>query len=338
METFTPGLPYHVIFGVTNRCNARCVHCYSKSGTGEKDALDTSDICEMIDQFAAAGVFDLGITGGEPLLRKDIASIVAHAVKQNLTVGISTNGYYASPKILRQLQEAGLDRLQVSIDGTEKTHDKLRGIPGLYQKAAGALENCGKIGLRRALCFTAHKKNIKELPELLNRAEAMGVETFNVSLFVPTGRGGWNLLLSPHEMEKLYRLVDEKQGQTQTMEITMHTAKRVLNTPALEETESFIGCQAGVGTSYVNSFGDLTPCVLLPVKVGNLKEDNFEDAWKSSPVIAELQERRVEGFCSECDKLRKCGGCRAIAYQKYKDSHLPKPWLASDTTCWVEQA
>ena len=123
--------PLQVQFDITNKCNFRCLHCYNKSGENEAchDELTDSEVIALFADFAKMRPFNICFCGGEPLLRKELILTVSHKVKGFVpSLSIVTNGYLLDEKVLTQLIDSGINRIQLSIDGiTKKTHEYLRG-------------------------------------------------------------------------------------------------------------------------------------------------------------------------------------------------------------------
>lgn len=123
---FVPETPFHMVWIATDLCNARCAHCSSNSSVRSPDELSTREACALMDQLADAGVLDLAISGGEPLLRRDLFHVIAHGVRRGLSVGVGSNGARLSADSARRLAACGVGRFQVSLDGLAPEHDALR--------------------------------------------------------------------------------------------------------------------------------------------------------------------------------------------------------------------
>jgi radical SAM protein with 4Fe4S-binding SPASM domain len=287
----------------------------------------------MIDQFAAAGVIDLGISGGEPLLRRDTVEIIAHAKQQGMTVGIASNGAKLSPARAGQLAAIGLNRLQVSLDGFAEQHDKLRRWPGLFDRVLKTIQTARKAGLRVHVCCTITRLNSDSLEAFVAFLAQTGVKRANLSRFVPTGRG--SDLLDPGDAA--WRRIIERCGKLATaysgvLEITTHLAQQILVSTEARDMAAFAGCQAGRGQGCVTANGTVIPCVLLPIAVGNVREANFREVWTNSPTIQALQNReRLRGACATCSLRERCGGCRAVAYARTGNP------FGADPRCWVHE-
>ena len=196
---FRPRIPYHVVWLATNACNARCVHCSSDAAKKLPGELTTVEAKNLFDELAHAGVFDVAVSGGEPLTRRDIFEVMEHARSLGIRLGLGSNGTTIKRETVRNLLELGLDRLQISIDGLEETHDEARRWNGLFQKSVNAVKLGLEEGLRVHVCFTAHRLNFKEIGRVIDFCAETGVRRFNFSRLVPTGRADTILDLTPGE-------------------------------------------------------------------------------------------------------------------------------------------
>ena len=328
-----PETPYHMVWLATDACTARCSHCSSNSAKRSADELTTSEAKGMIDQFVAAGVIDLGISGGEPLLRRDMVEIIAYAKRRGMTVGIASNGAKLSAARADELAASGLNRLQVSLDGFAEQHDTLRRWPGLFDRVMRTIDIARGAGLAVHVCCTITRLNCDSLETFVALLAQTGIRRLNLSRFVPTGRG--NDLLDPGD--RAWSLIIRRCGELKAryagaLEITTHLAQQILVDPEAEGMPVFAGCQAGRGQGCVTANGTVLPCVLLPMAVGNIREADFREVWTNSPIIRAFQDRgRLKGACGSCSVRDRCGGCRAVAYARSGDA------FASDPRCWLPE-
>jgi radical SAM protein with 4Fe4S-binding SPASM domain len=325
-------MPYHLVWGLTNACNVRCAHCYASSARPDPDELTADEAVTLLDALARWGVFDVAFSGGEVLLRRDTVALVARAAEHGLTTGLGTNGWLVTPATARRLADAGLSRLQVSVDGLAATHDQLRRRPGLFDRAVQAVANARSAGLPTNVCFTVHRRNVEELEDVVALCLSWGVTSFNLSQFVPTGRGDDDLDLPREQWRRVYRRWAELRAQhAGRMAFTSHLAQIALVDPGLAEQPGFTGCQAGMGQASIGPTGDVQPCVLLPVVVGNVRRTPLPVLWRDSPLIRALRDRsRLGEPCRSCALVSRCGGCRALALAVTGDP------LAADPRCWKD--
>lgn len=330
-EPYLPRFPLHMVWCVTNVCNAKCIHCSSASGRRLPGELNTEEALDLIAQLWNNGCFDLALSGGEPLLRPDIESLIAHAAGLGMKVGLGSNGWPVTAAKAQRLKSLGLARLQISLDGIGPTHDEIRGINGLYDRAIAAVEHSMAAGLTTHVCFTPHRRNLHQLEEAIDTAARMGVHLFNLSQFVPVGRGNQAMDLSAMEWRTVARLWAAKRREYEGhMRFTSHLAQMALVDPTLTACGGFRGCQAGVAQGCISPDGTVTPCVMLPVPVGNVREMPLRQIWDEAPELRQLRERQnLGGMCATCTVRDQCGGCRGVAFSYTGD------FLAEDPHCWL---
>lgn len=331
-EVFIPETPYHVVWLATDACTARCLHCSSNSAKRSPDELSTGEAKGMVDQLVAAGVVDLGISGGEPLLRRDMLEILAYAKSRAMSVGIASNGAKLPPARAAALAAIGLDRLQVSLDGFEEQHDRLRCWPGLFERVLASIRTAHNAGLKVNVCCTINQFNVDTLEPFVAFLAGLEIGRLNLSRFVATGRG--TDYLDPGD--RAWRGIIERCGRLKSayagrLEIVTHLAQQILVDDEARSTPAFAGCQAGRGQGCVTANGTVLPCVLLPLAVGNIRQASFREVWTSSPTIQALQDReKLQGACGTCPLRERCGGCRAVAYARTRDA------FAADPRCWID--
>jgi len=332
--SFHPEVPFHMVWLATDLCNARCAHCSSNSTTRSPDELNTEEACALMDQFADCGVVDLAVSGGEPLLRRDLFDIIMHATHRSLCVGVGSNGAYLSQRKAQRLAECGITRFQVSLDGPQPVHDALRRWPGLFSRVNRTIEVAKDASLKTHVCCTINRLNWQVLKPFTEYVSSLGVARLNFSRYVPTGRGTDALDLPPGGWRSVIYLCQQlKERYEGRLEIVSHLAQQIIVDQAVSEMPGFIGCQAGCGQGAVTANGTVQPCVLLPVAIGNIREQQFANIWKTSPVIKALQNRdNLEGMCSTCGYKSRCGGCRAVSYAKTGN------YLDSDPRCWLPRS
>jgi len=333
--------PFLVVWDFTHKCNLACKHCYSNSGAVQEEELTTQQALAVVDQLADAGVTALAFSGGEPLTRKDFFEVARHASDRGLYVSLASNGTLLTKENVQKIKEAKVNYIDVSIDGASaKTHDEFRGVPGTFDKALAGLKNCVEVDLCVCIATTVGKNNMAELPAIIDLAEEIHAERFTYFNFIPTGRGKAHADqdLSPQEREKVLRYLLNRmsagckttilatapqlarvalqcQGASGTGEVTMSLAhmQTVKVTKKAVPLGAFIGgCGAGRLYCSLSPQGDVHPCVFLPVNVGNLKTEKFQDIWLKAPLFNTFRNRaNLKGSCGKCDYKYICGGCRA---------------------------
>ena len=269
-----PG-PSHAQVGLTNACPQNCEYCYNKQRTGVP--MDTSTILSVIDDLRGAGVAWLGLTGGEPLLNPDIVKITAHAAT-DMAVKLFTTGVGLTPALAADLAAAGLFSVAVSLDHWEPDrHDASRRYPGAFAAALEAIATFKEVpGLHVSVSSVLSREMIQsgEVEKLLAFLESLGVDEAWLSELKPSVEDFWSdeLVIREEERKELARLQDERNqaarrsGRGLTVNYLGH----------FEGAENF-GCNAGCKMVYVDAFGEVSPCVFLPVSFGNVRERPLQE-------------------------------------------------------------
>lgn len=261
-------VPNIVTIGVTYRCQCNCVHCSTNVPNRKKrPELETWQIKSIIDQTKKLGVVRVTFFGGEPLLRNDIVELVQYAHNKGMITRINTNGWLLNRKLIPKLKEAGLNLCDVSLDDPDPdTHDSLRGLPGLYQKAIEGIKILKEFNIRCQIVTYAAKKNVPSgLEEIIDLGKQLGV--FAISIVFPMLSGCWHeridVLLTEAEKESVRALGDSK-----FVHVELPSCKSK--------------CNVNKKTSlYVSPEGNVNPCPFIPYVMGNIKNCNLEEMWHS---------------------------------------------------------
>jgi radical SAM protein with 4Fe4S-binding SPASM domain len=325
---------------VTNTCNLRCKHCYANAGRPLKNELTTDEIKNIIDQLVKMKTIVVALSGGEPLLRKDILEIIKYIKKKGFEIYLNTNGTLITEELAEKIKKCGLSHLEISIDGFKKTHDYIRG-KGSFEKALLAFEICKKYEIEVGILTVMMKINLSEIPNLINFFYKKGASGIGLLRFHPVGRGKKNkhLEITTQErkriIEKIYRIKAEIGDSFPIKVETPSSILIAMNYPKLIEEHKYVfyskrGCPAGTMSMDIRANGDVVPCSQFPLVIGNIRKQSIKDIWENSPVFKLLRNREnLKGKCGKCKYKNLCGGCRAAAYNKFGD------FLLSDPGCWL---
>jgi radical SAM protein with 4Fe4S-binding SPASM domain len=325
--------PLYIAWEVTRLCNARCVHCYSDSGPGVRDEaeLPTDAALRIIDDLADAGLLILAFSGGEPLMRRDIFQLIERARARGLVVNIASNGALITPALAVRLRESGVHTITISLDGADAaTHDGIRQLPGLFEKACRAIRILVDHELRVVVSFTPMVTNHQQGPAVVALAHSLGAQAANMSEYVPAGRGTLELALPPETLRSVVeRWIEMRHEYDGRLKIIWHDCRVSLLVPP-EERDLYSGCGAGKTTARVMVDGTVTPCVFLPNAVGNLASQRFAQIWTTSQLLQKIRARTLtDGNCADCQYKPVCGGCRAVSMAVHGDP------LRGDAACWL---
>jgi radical SAM protein with 4Fe4S-binding SPASM domain len=335
-------VPHVVAWNLTRRCNLECAHCYISAGPHESatSELETAEALRIVDELVAVNPAPLVIlSGGEPLLRHDLAQIAAYATQRGATVVVGTNGTLLTEERIAALTAAGVRGVAVSIDSLRPSyHDNFRHGKGSLDDTIAALGRLRAHRLDFIVQTTATKGNRAELERLAQWSAEQGAVAFNCYFLVATGRGAGMSDLAPGEYETiladLARWQREYRGQ---MMIRAKCAPHFMRHVHAADPDSPIlnyetRCPCGTQYCRITPDGKLTPCPYLPEVAGDLRAQSFGEIWRSSPLFRQLREGTLGGKCGRCEYQKLCGGCRARAFALEGDV------LAADPSCVYEPA
>ena len=314
MKTFLPTL---ISWNTTFSCNLRCSHCYIDARKGSSDELTTEEGKKLINQIVEISKPVLILSGGEPLLRKDIFELAQYATEKGLKVAIGTNGTLITVDAAEKLKKAGVRKVAISLDSTvPEKHDEFRGVKGAWKDAVRGIEACRKVGLGLQINTTVTQQNYDEIDDIITLAQNLGATSFHLFFLVPTGRAQKMNDISPDKYEKMLKDVIAKRLKHE-LEVKPTCAPQFMRIAAQEGVKLRWGrgCIAGLSYCRIYPTGEVTPCPYLPVKVGNIRERSFKEIWFNSEVLNNLRDfSNLKGKCGICEFQAVCGGCRARAY------------------------
>ncbi|HRY52524.1 MAG TPA: radical SAM protein [Candidatus Portnoybacteria bacterium] len=269
--------PQALIISATNQCPGNCFYCYNKKNKAEEN-LSLEKIKEVISFFQAKGIFGIFIVGGEPLLRPDLEEIVREGAK-HCAVHLDTNGYGLTLERAEKLKEAGLESLQVSLDHyDEKVVDGTVGFSGAFKTAVQAIKIGKEAGLYVCSVMVMTKKMLYSWPEMvkyLDFIKSLGANEVMVYEPKPSGNlynAGEDILFSDKDREELCRL------HIKINKDRRFSGLRFFSLNYFESAKLF-GCNAGLTQFYLGTGGEMTPCPLAPLFLGNVKEERLEDIY-----------------------------------------------------------
>ena len=342
--------PFLVVWNFTNACNLRCKHCYQNAGKLSPDELTLEEKLNVVDQLAENDVVAIAFSGGEALLHHDFWDVAKYASDKGLYLSLATNGTLLTTDVVKRLKKVGVEYFEISLDSVNPVkHDEFRGVTGAWDRTIAGVKNVvAEDGLYSCVATTLTKENYTELDELIDLSKNLGVDRSLIFNFIPVGRGTEiiDMDLSPEEREMVMRkMYGYLSGTTSRFEV-LTTAPQFSRVCLMESKSGIMslahfgaagfsdkvgtlaefigGCGAGRMYCAIQPNGIVTPCVFMPIEVGNLRTELFIDIWKNSEVMQSLRERHdLKGQCGHCSYKYICGGCRARAYAYFNDIKAP---------------
>ncbi len=312
-----PQDPNTVWFHVTRRCNLNCVHCYAGGNVRLDNELSIDEINGILAQIAKISPYMVYVTGGEPLMRTDLARLDPHGLRLRLV----TNGVLVSESNCDLLAEK-FSEVQVSVDGPDAATHRLVRPNGDFAATMRALDLLTHVHFeQRIVSCTATRLNKDRIPEMVRWTYDRGWSFF-LSRLVPTGNATMELYLDPLEYGDLvqscraaYSEIKRSNAQL-AFPFFFQAACTPYNRVLLKSKRP--NCGIGGVVISIDASGDVYPCPLLHVpglKIGSLQESSF------SELVSQAQARfnctSVDDLddCRDCYIRRICGGgCRAMAF------------------------
>lgn len=352
--------PFLVVWNFTHMCNLKCKHCYQDAQNALPNELTTEESKKLIEELSDAGVALIAFSGGEPLMRKDFFEVVAHAHKHDLYVSLASNGTLITPDVARGLMNAGIDYVEVSIDGKNAAkHDAMRGIPGAFDRSVAGIRNAIDAGVYTCIATTVTRDNIDQIPDIRKLGKELGTGRIIYFNFIPTGRGADMMEkdITPRQREELLKYI-LKNAKNDEGPPELSTAPQIARVAVENEANQGIpvghvhmgeelkgktrmladfigGCGAGRLYCGIEPTGIVQPCVFMPIQLGNIRDRPFLEIWHNSPVLKQLRDREhLTGSCGSCKNKYICGGCRARAWAYYGDLNAPDPGCINNQTFW----
>lgn len=287
------------------------------------------------------GVFTIGISGGEPLLRKDFFKIIDILSKTSMYPCLATNGTLITSEIAKKLRQYSfMDfAIQVSLDGaTPPIHDRIRG-KGSFAKAIEGLKNLISEDLHPTIGFVAMHDNACEIDGIFELAFDMNVDCLHFIPLMPSGRAKklWFKLMPSH---KEYKFVVKQIAENAKKfpkirvitEIRPSPLSEINYEPLTTIDKKFSGCGGGRTECVIDPDGNIIPCSLLrdPLFInGNTRYFSFREIWNNPRSFCILRKRPVKVLntkCKNCNSKYIChGGCTANAYHLLGEPQAPDP-------------
>lgn len=328
---------WNLAFSVTNKCNLSCKHCYASSGIAYDDELDVDEIRRLIvNEAKLIGTKFITLTGGEPFAREDIFHIIEAIKQENIGVCIATNGTLLTTESIYVLKELGVERIQISLEGsTKELNDEIRGKGVFDYVTKEVIPELKNKEIFTAVSITPTRNNYMNIESMATLCKEMRVDTLSIRRFVAEGRGKKNSLdanINDNRalLEHIQYLREKYRG---VLNISTGDPLFVLANKAKDKyigEKVLSGCTAGITSLSIDAHGNIRPCTRINIDIGNVRNDSLNEVWKNDNLLQRLRQRDVfVGKCNKCNYLMICGGCRAAAFGSSQSV------LGEDPKCWL---
>ena len=351
--------PVLVFWESTRACPLACAHCRASAIEhplpGE---LSTEEAGALIDRMVGFGrpYPTLIVTGGDPMGRSDLSELVQRARARGLSVAVSPAvSERLGPSTWAALHDLGVSAVSLSLDGgTAATHDRIRGVAGLFERSRAAILDGLRAGVRVQVNSTVMPANVAELPRLFATIRDLGVRTWEVFFLIRTGRGSGLEELPPGQAEDVaHFLYDASRYGVLVRAVEAPFVRRVLRErtaapvrhggPLYDSLRTDLEARLGPGTLrsslaprgtldgdgilFVGFDGTLYPGGFLEYPLGNIRSEDIVATYRDHGMLQRIRRREFRGACGRCAYRAECGGSRARAFVRWKDA------LGSDPAC-----
>lgn len=303
---------------VTMDCNLNCLHCGSDciKRNGKED-MPVSHFINMLSSvkkyYNTTDIF-VGITGGEPLLRRDLEEAIKEIRTMGFPVGIVSNGLLLTKERFESLILSGLNSLAISFDGLEESHNWLRGRKDSYRAVLKAISLGGIYSQRSNFIFDvitcANPRNIDELEEMRSLLLKLKIKRWRILPIFPRGRAKDSqlLLLNSAQQKKLLGFIERYRDRDGL--IISYGCEGYLGSYEGKVRDRFFYCQSGVTTASILNDGSITGCVSMRGDFiqGNIYSDNFIDIWEKGFINLRERSWTRNGICESCKEFKWCDG------------------------------
>jgi pseudo-rSAM protein/SPASM domain protein len=347
-----------VVWNTTKQCNLSCAHCYAGADCGRAPGeLSTAAAKAMLDELADYGVPVVLFSGGEPLVREDLAELVAHASDAGLRPVLSTNGTLLTRERVRDLRDAGLAYAGVSVDGRREVNDAFRGQEGAFDAAVDGIEACLDAGLKTGLRYTVTEDTVGDMAAVVDLLTDVGVDRFCFYHLAYGGRGVPEADLSPErrreavaELVELTREYHEADAEIETLLVGNYCDAAYLVEYAREafgperaarvrrHLERNGGDPAGERVADIDYQGNVHATQFWQsYSLGNVRDRPFGAIWEddSNPLLRRLRDRPAT-LDEQCRSCRYADVCRGAS--RLRALTVTGDIAAADPQCYLTPA
>ena len=353
--------PFTVVWEVTRACALKCLHCRAEAQPRRHPLeLTTEEGYALLRQIKEFGDPIFVVTGGDPMMRRDLFDLLEYAVRIGLRTSLAPSATKLVTRArLERVKATGVKRIAISLDGPNAVvHDAFRATKGSFQRTVEVLNDINEVGLSLQINSTVSRYNRDCLDELAEVVASFRPVQWSVFFLVPTGRGQASDLLSAEEHEQVLNWLydcsqrapfDIKSTAAQHYRRVVIQRERVaraaeggITAPAVAPLtlagagyqyqdglqRPTKGVNDGNGFCFISHRGEVCPSGFLPAVAGNVRQSTVAEIYRNAPLFCALRDTsKLQGKCGWCEFREVCGGNRSRAYA------LTGDYLASDPAC-----
>jgi radical SAM protein len=344
--------PLLVYWELTRACDLACRHCRAEA-IAERDAreLDTAEgegLLERIRSFGERGGH-LVLTGGDPLKRPDLYSLIDYGARLGLTVSVSPSSTNAlTREVFQRFKDSGVESISLSLDGsTAEKHEGIRGISGCFARTLDSTWDALRAGLRVQINTLVTAETLPDFPDIYELLRPLPLMRWKLFTLIGVGRGRTLRELTPEQCESLHHWICDISKESPFPVATTEaphfrrvavTRMRARGIPlaAIEKTPvgRGFGIRDGNGVMFISHTGSVYPSGFLPLSAGNVRSADVVELYRTSKLFRGLRLTRLfKGKCGRCEFREICGGSRARAYARHGDPFESDPLCAYEPAC-----
>lgn len=305
---------------VTSRCNAKCEHCGSSCDNLMRlDEISAADLKKTL--FDIAQAYDannvlLNVTGGEPLMRRDLFEIMKYASDLGFRWGMTSNGMLIDDEVLEKMNETKMETISISLDGLKETHESFRKVPNCFETIISNIKKLQQVPSIKIVQVTTvvNKKNIHELEDIYKLMQDLNILSWRILNVDPIGRAKDNasILLDREEYQYLFDFIKEKREEGLIENVEYGCSHYLDINLEKELRDTYFICTTGLYVASILSNGDIFVCPDVERRPeliqGNIKTDNFVDVWENKFKIFRTEKRTACDKCTNCESWKYCCG------------------------------
>ena len=314
------GVPLSVHIDLTMRCNEHCVHCYRV--IEQRPELTTAELKALLDDVARAGTLYLLFSGGEIFLRRDLFDLIEHARRLHFDVRLKSNALLVTAEKAARLKALGVRQVDISIYSAEAAiHDGVTKVPGSLERSLEGAALLRDAGITVKLNCPLMKQNVGQYKAIRALAEGLGLLSGFDPMITAKNDGDTSPLALRITRKDLVQVL---QDPAMNPDLGKPAPREI---PPGRPDPDEVPCGASHNACYISAYGDVMPCVAMPIACGNVRDEPFAEIWHRSPEMLRVRSIRIRDLhtCSSCTASRFCTRCPGQALVETGDLYGPSP-------------
>ena len=303
--------PFSIMFELTYCCNFRCFHCYLPGSRREEKELSTKQVFSILEQLKDMGVYNIGFTGGEALLRKDIFEILNYANKCGFKYGLLTNGYLIDEETAKRLKQANVNKVDITFNALNpEIFDAATQVKGSFKRVKKAVEILNNKKIQVAIKSTCMSINKNELFSVSRYARRLGIP-YRIDGEILPCRSGYKecadkFSLNAKEIYAIRRRVYPE----------MFENKNGSRSRPRRKKNRLFNCGVGLASFSLNPYGRMNLCLEIDYPGYNVLSEGVSACWEKMKRDVDNLNNAGEFVCSDCDLRKYCGWCPGRSFME----------------------